>query len=263
VEPFLPVPGHDEEGVVDPDGEPDHRDHVLHEEREVDHEACQGRGPHRDHDREGREDERDEARDHGAEDDEQHDQRHDRTDALALRDVFLDDLVELVEERRRTCHVGLEALRTLHRGDGFIEELGVVAERILIGLRHEDRHQCGATALRHRAVLGEVAAHARHDIGSEGLHLVLEGPDVRREGGILDVRGLRDHEDQFRVGLLAPEALLDETSGLFGFGLVREVDRIRQRVTEQPACDEADRSPEHQDPDDDGPPRVATAGPSE
>src|SRR5688500_19772205 len=37
VEPLLPIPGDDEERIVDPHRETDHRDHVLHEEREVDH----------------------------------------------------------------------------------------------------------------------------------------------------------------------------------------------------------------------------------
>ena len=176
---------------------------------------------------------------------------------------FLTDLVELVEEGRGPGHVGLVSFRSIDGRHGFIEELRVVGERVLVGLGHEDRQQHGATVLRDRAVLGQVATHARYHVGPERLHLLLEGADVRREGGILDGLGLRDDEDQFRVRLLAPESLLDEAGGLLGFGLVREVDRIRERVAEQSAGDEADRSSQHQDPSNDGPPRVTTAGPSE
>ena len=102
VEPLLPVPSHDEERIVDPHRQTDHRDHVLHEEREVDDLPGQSGRAHRDRDGEGREDERDEPRDHRAEDDDAARSAPRSTPMpLALRDVLLDDLVELVEEGRR------------------------------------------------------------------------------------------------------------------------------------------------------------------
>ena len=180
-----------------------------------------------------------------------------RTDAFALRDVLLDDLVELVEEGRGPCDVGLEAVRSIDRVHRLVQQLGVVADIVLIGRGHQDRHQDGAPALGHRPVLGEVAAHARHDIGAEPLDLLLDGGDVGRVRGVLDARGLRDHQDQLGVPLLATEPLLDEP------GSFLEIDRVRQRVSEQAARDEADRPHERDHPGDHGPPWVAAAGSGE
>jgi hypothetical protein len=159
VQTLLAVTGHDEQGVVDPDSQADHRDHVLDEEREREGGSDQGGDAHRGRDREDSEKDRDHAGDDRTEDHDEHDEGDDDPDALASLNVLFDDLLELVEQRCGAGDVRLESLWRLDRPHRSLERPRVVAEDVLVGARHQDREQDRSARLRDGSVLGEVAPH--------------------------------------------------------------------------------------------------------
>ena len=84
------IAGDDEERVVDPEREAHPRDHVHHEDREVERLADERREPERDDDRDERDEHRHQPRDDRAEDEEQHDQRRRQPELeLSLLEVLL------------------------------------------------------------------------------------------------------------------------------------------------------------------------------
>ncbi len=99
--PFLAVAGDDEQGVVDADGESDHRDHVDDEEGEVHHPAEQGGQADGDDDGDDGEHDRDAGDDEGAEDDDEDHEGGEQPQPLALDQVALGEFGELVVRRRR------------------------------------------------------------------------------------------------------------------------------------------------------------------
>jgi hypothetical protein len=100
VRPLLPIARDDEQRVVDPERETHSREHVHDEDRELEL-LREDRGqPERDDDRHDRHQQRNEPGDDGSEDQQQDDQRRREPELqLALLEILLRELVEVVVER--------------------------------------------------------------------------------------------------------------------------------------------------------------------
>ena len=137
---LLPVAGDDEERVVDPEREAHAREHVDHEDRELELLRDERRQPERDDDRHDRHQQRHEPGDDRAEDEQQDDERGRQAELeLAVLQVLLREQVEVVVERLVACHRDGERAAFVERLDLLDERLGLV----VVEERDRDRSSRG------------------------------------------------------------------------------------------------------------------------
>jgi hypothetical protein len=266
---LLAIARHDEQGVIDPDGETHHRDQVRDEEAPSPDLSEQTDDAEGHADREDPHDDRGDAGDQRAEDDQQDDDRHDDADRLALLEVVFGDLLEVGGRGRLTEHVEVGAARRvlgLDRVERSDEGRGLVAvldedhaeqDRAPV-LRRERAERgglrVGLVLLRQRVLRRHLHDHARVD-RADVVQGAVDLRDERRIGR--RARGPRHHEGLRRDVLLEP-LLLQQRLRPDRLRVVREVEVGRERVAEQrPRRSEA--YDEDHRPDHDGSPGVTAA----
>ena len=176
--PFLAVPGHDEQRIVDPDGKTDHRDDVDDEQVELDHLPDQRDESHREHDRDDRHHDGNEGGHDRAEHDHQNDQSDGDADRLALPGILFRDRREVGEQGRLSGDLGREGVRSMLR-----EEVAKPLDGFDLVIRDRDgeerrrpvrRHEAGGGVFRlreHVVVAGRGLGNEILPRGERGLEL--------------------------------------------------------------------------------------------
>ena len=246
---LFPEPREDEERVVDPEREPHRRDHVHHEERDLERLADERSQCDRDHDREQAEQDRHEARHDRPEHEHEDDQRRRQPDQqLALLQVLLGELLEVGVGRQGAGDRDLETVLPV-RGCYQVDE-----RNDLVPLRHDGHHRRVTILRDERLVLrAVVAVHGRD--GTELLCALVERPHHRLEGRFVDCVAIRAHDHDLTRSRLGREALVDQRIRLLRLGVARNVAVGRQRAPEQHR-DHDERREDGGAPHSDGPLRM-------
>ena len=231
--PLLAEARDDEQRVVDPDGEPDHRGDVLREQVQVVAGRGQRRCRHREHDRPDREEHWQEGGHDRTEHDDQDREGDGRAEQLAALEVLLPLLGEVDGEGRLAGDENLELARRVEHIDRLVDAvdhfLGVVHRA-----RHRDGYEDAAAVHRDERVVarlvegdgtGDDLRPQRDDLGVQLFH---RGP----ERGVVHGQRRRADEDRLGHGLLARQPLVDEVLRLDGAGAVRLTELGGERVAE-------------------------------
>ena len=251
----LPEPRHDEERVVDPDAEPDHRDEDRRDRVDVGQAREDEEQEERRRERDDREHDRDERRHERPEDDQQHDDRREETEQLggALLDrrelgvaVVLD---RHAHRRDRLAHGvlhGDDRLAVLVVDHAVELRLGVcdppvLGERLLAERVADAREPC---LLLGRLELGGLQARDR---------LVDRGLALGRVEPLALGRGEDEVED---AALLVGELRLDQVGRPLRVG-ARDLELVPQRAAD--GRDEPDEDDDDRQPAEDDTPRVGRA----
>jgi hypothetical protein len=247
---FFAQPRHDEQRVVDAQGQAHGDEHVYDEQVELEGLADHRDQAHRDDDRQDRHHQRDGRADQRPEHQDQHDQRRRQPELqLALLQVLLGDLVEVVADRVLAGDVHREpvrAVRALYRRDD------VLHRRHLRLIGHHDGQQRGVP------VAGDEDLAATGQIGADAAHLGLaakptgETTDRRRERRVVHREPLGAHDDELVERVRAGQPLVDQILRPHRLGLRCHAAVAGQRAPEQPARqrdpDERQQTPDGQHP---------------
>ena len=253
----LPEPRHDEERVVDPDPEPDHRDEDRRDRVDVgqageDEEQEERRG-----ERDDREHDRDERRHERPEDDQQDDDRREQAEQLGgalldRRELGVAVVLDRDSHRRhRLAHGVLD-------GDDRFAVL-VVDHPVELGLRVGDppfsenvSSSNGSPTLTRPAVSSDASNSGVFRLAiASSIAALRSGVSSRCPFG----RGEDDVED---AALLVGELRLDQVGRPLGVG-ARDLELVPQRAADR--RDEADQDHDDREPAEDDAPRVRRARP--
>ena len=251
---LLAVSGDDEQGVVDPEREPHPREHVDHEDGELEPLGEQRDEAEGDDDRDARHQNRDEARHDGSEDEQEDDERCRKAELeLAGLEILLREQVEVVVECLVTGDGDGERCVLVGARSGLHDRLGLVV------VEDRDRDDRGvAVGGDERSGRGrEVRPRPRE---SRGGALVREAAHEALELGRVDGVALGAHDDDVRergLRVRGERARLD-VDGALRLRIVRGLALGREAAPEQ-SDDRRDRSDGDCDPDADRGPRMACA----
>ncbi len=228
---LLPVPGHDEEGVVDGQAEAHGRRQVQREHRHVCEPVDRLEHEERRHHRQGAHGQGEQRGDHAPEDEQEQQQRDRDGDQLGPHEVGLDGLPDRVEHLGEAGDRDVE-LPAAVEGDRALElggELGDPVVDLVLGPHDAGEHErlvARPVAQRRDVAEGPV----RHDVGhvALGCEPVGERGPGRRDGCVVDGGGPAGHavggvDEQDHVGRADPEGLEQRLVG---------PERLRVRIVE-------------------------------
>ncbi len=262
--PLLAVALDDEEGVVDPDRQPDHRDHVDDEEGEREQLPDHRRQPDGDPDRDQGKHDRHAGGNQGTEDDDQDQQRHREPDPLGGPQVGFGGGRELLVDAQVADGQDAEPVRATS------PERLLVCRKLPLGLvevaNEGDRDQRRVT------VGGDQPRGTRR---TRGFHLVVgrcRGDDPVHGGQIggkpldhppkhriVDRGGFGPHDDRLRDRIRLTHAGTEQVATSYRLRVVGEIELGGQCPVEPPdGGDDGER--EGEDPETDDEPRTASAG---